>query len=265
MATLNEDLLYNTSITENERNVIQAVMKRGTILHSATPALWSITPTFSDAYPTATLSDSDFTFDSIESAILSLKAGNFILVVDNEDRENEGDLIIAAEDLTEEKAAFMIRYTSGVLCVPAVEERLKDLELPLMVEQNKDSFKTAYTITVDHKDTTTGISAADRARTVRALSDPSEPASNFNRPGHVFPLRYTPGGVLKRIGHTEASVDLCKLAGKRPVAAISEVILDTGSMARRNDLIPFARKWGIKLVTIADLVAYRLKHGLVEL
>ncbi len=244
-------------------------MKRGCIVHASTPALWTSTPILSDPYPVllspTESSPSAFTFDSIESAIADVKAGKFILVVDNEDRENEGDLIIAAEDLTEAKAAFMIRYTSGVLCVPATSERLQDLGLPLMVTRNKDSFKTAYTVTVDHRDTSTGISAADRALTVRALANPSESLESFNRPGHIFPLSYTPGGVLARQGHTEASIDFCKLAGKRPVAAISEVTTDAGTMARRNELIPFSKKWGIKLVTIADLVSYRVSHGLTEL
>ena len=158
--------------------------------------------------------------------------------------------------MTPEKAAFMIRYTSGVICVPATSERLDELELPLMVERNTDSMKTAYTITVDHTSTSTGISAADRSRTIQALADPRSKASDFNRPGHVFPLRYNPGGVLVRPGHTEAGVDFCKLAGKQPVAAISEVTLDNGVMAKRQDLIPFAKKWGLKLVTIKDLISH---------
>jgi 3,4-dihydroxy-2-butanone 4-phosphate synthase len=158
--------------------------------------------------------------------------------------------------MTPEKAAFMIRYTSGVICVPATQERLDELDLPLMVERNTDSMKTAYTITVDHKSTSTGISAADRSRTIQALANPNSKAGDFNRPGHVFPLRYNSGGVLARPGHTEAGVDFCKLAGKQPVAAISEVTLDNGVMARRQDLIPFAKKWGLKLVTIKDLISY---------
>ncbi|KAI8922961.1 DHBP synthase RibB-like alpha/beta domain-containing protein [Entophlyctis helioformis] len=202
-------------------------------------------------------------FDSIESALEDYRNGKFLVVVDNEDRENEGDLIIAGEDFTPEKAAFMIRYTSGVICAPASGDILDRLELPLMVPNNTDSFKTAYTISLDLKQgTTTGISAADRAATVRAMADPSSVPAAFSRPGHVFPLRAVPGGVLKRVGHTEASVDLCRLAGKRPVAAICEIVLDDGRMARRDDLRAFSNKFGLRMITIHDLVQYRMKHGL---
>ncbi|KAJ3032880.1 hypothetical protein HDV00_007014 [Rhizophlyctis rosea] len=204
--------------------------------------------------------DAGYEFDSIEDAVEEMKRGNFVVVVDNEDRENEGDLIIAAEDFSPEKAAFLIRHSSGIICVPMLGERLDELELPLMVtnKENTESLRTAYTITVDYKHgTTTGISAADRSATVRALSSPSSQPGDFNRPGHVFPLRYAPGGVLTRIGHTEASVDLCVLAGKQPVAAICEVALDDGTMARRGDLRAFAKRWGLKMITISDLVKFR--------
>ncbi|KAJ3286313.1 hypothetical protein HK104_009109 [Borealophlyctis nickersoniae] len=208
-----------------------------------------------------------YEFDSIEDAVEEIRRGNFIIAVDNEDRENEGDLIIAAEDFTPEKAAFMIRYTSGIICVPMVGARLDELELPLMVENNTESHRTAYTVTVDYKHgTTTGISAADRSATVKALGSPTTQPSDFARPGHVFPLRYAPGGVLTRVGHTEASVDFVKLAGNKKVAAatICEIALDDGTMARRDDLKVFAKRWGLKLVTIKDLVAYRVRHGLRE-
>jgi 3,4-dihydroxy-2-butanone 4-phosphate synthase len=167
--------------------------------------------------------------------------------------------------MTPEKAAFMIRYTSGVLCVPCTEKRLQALQLPLMVEKNTDSMKTAYTITVDHKETSTGISAADRSLTISRLANPTVLASEFNKPGHVFPLAYRQGGVLVRPGHTEASVDFCKLSGKEPVAAIAEVVLDNGQMARRTDLMIFAKNWRIKLVTIQDLIAYRKKNDLFHI
>lgn len=261
-------------------------MKRGQIMFTQNTSRFPQFPLFNAPYLSSTSEQLDIRFDTIESAIqdfrmffkkqglIQVGEGKFVLIVDNEDRENEGDLVIAAQDVTPEKAAFMIRYTrcitklltnSGVLCAPALCSRLEELGLPLMVERNTDSMKTAYTITVDHKDTTTGISAADRALTLRSLASPKSISSDFNRPGHVFPLMYTPGGVLKRTGHTEASIDFCLLSGKEPVAAISEVTLDNGHMARRNDLIPFAKTWGIKIVTISDLVAFRLEHGLVNL
>ncbi|RKO85186.1 3,4-dihydroxy-2-butanone 4-phosphate synthase, partial [Blyttiomyces helicus] len=207
----------------------------------------------------------EYEFDSIEDAIQDMQAGKFVVVVDNEDRENEGDLIIAGEHLTPEKAAFMIRYTSGMICVACEGEICDRLELPPMVEKNTESLRTAYTVSCDYNiGTTTGISAADRSATTRALADPSTLASALSRPGHVFPLRYTPGGVLKRVGHTEAAVDLCKLAGLRPAGALCEVALDDGTMARRPDLEIFARRWGLKLITISDIIKYRVRKGLVD-
>ncbi|TPX57416.1 3,4-dihydroxy-2-butanone-4-phosphate synthase [Powellomyces hirtus] len=203
-------------------------------------------------------------FDSIDDAIEAFRKGEFLVVVDNEDRENEGDLIIAGEDMTAAKAAFMIRYTSGLICVTVAQERLDSLQLPLMVAANTESMRTAYTISVDYKHgTTTGISAADRSATVRALADYSKTAEDFNRPGHVFPLRPVKGGSLKRVGHTEAALDFAKLAGKAPVAAICEVVMDDGRMARRDDLKVFAKQWGLRMVTINDLVKHRLAHNLV--
>ncbi|KAJ3310287.1 hypothetical protein HDV04_005132 [Boothiomyces sp. JEL0838] len=213
--------------------------------------------------PTAVNGSNKYEFDSIESALEEFKKGNFVVVVDNEDRENEGDLIISGEDFTPEKAAFMIRYTSGVICAPAVGSIFDRLKLPLMVENNTDSLKTAYTISIDAaKGTTTGISASDRSTTIKLLASPDCQPESFNRPGHVFPLRAVDGGVLKRVGHTEASIDLCRLSGKAPVAAISEICLDNGKMARRDDLIIFCKRWNLKLITINDLVNYRLKHNL---
>ncbi|KAJ3055058.1 hypothetical protein HK097_011621 [Rhizophlyctis rosea] len=215
-------------------------------------------PASSDA---RTANGEQYEFDSIEDAVEEIRNGNFVIVVDNEDRENEGDLIIAAEDFTTEKAAFMIRYTSGIICVPMLGERLNELELPLMVQNNTESLRTAYTITVDYAHgTTTGISAHDRSLTVRQLANSTSQPADFNRPGHVFPLRYARGGVLKRVGHTEASVDMCRLAGKQPVAAICEVALDNGKMARRDDLREFAKKWGLKMITISDLVKFRQRE-----
>ncbi|KAF8948850.1 hypothetical protein BGZ47_002010 [Haplosporangium gracile] len=205
-------------------------------------------------------------FDKVEDAIQDIADGKFIIAVDNEDRENEGDLIIAAEKVTTEQMAFLIRHSSGYVCVPTAPARLKELELPLMVPNNEDVWKTAYTITVDYAHgTTTGISAHDRALTARSLADPTKTAKDFNRPGHILPLRYADGGSIRRFGHTEASVDLCKLAKLQPVAVICELVNDRdGSMARRDDCYAFAKKHGIRLVTIADIIKYRQDHGLVE-
>lgn len=205
-------------------------------------------------------------FDRVEDAIQDIANGKFIIAVDNEDRENEGDLIIAAEKVTTEQMAFLIRHSSGYVCVPTAPARLKELELPLMVPNNEDVWKTAYTISVDYAHgTTTGISAHDRALTARSLADPTKTAKDFNRPGHILPLRYADGGSIRRFGHTEASVDLCKLAKLQPVAVICELVNDRdGSMARRDDCYAFAKKHGIRLVTIADIIKYRQDHGLVE-
>ncbi|KAF9977962.1 hypothetical protein BGZ73_004245 [Actinomortierella ambigua] len=204
-------------------------------------------------------------FNTIEEAVADIAAGKFVIAVDNEDRENEGDLIMAAEKITTEQMAFLIRYSSGYVCVPTAPERLEELELPLMVPKNQELMKTAYTITVDYAhNTTTGISAHDRALTCRALADPTQKAKDFNRPGHILPLRYEEGGSIRRFGHTEASVDLCKLAGMQPVAVICELVNDNGTMARRDDCYRFAQQHGIKLITIADLIAYRKTHGLIE-
>lgn len=200
-------------------------------------------------------------FNTIEDALAALAKGQMIVVVDDEDRENEGDLILAAEHATTESVAFMVRHTSGMLCVALQGERLDELELPLMVERNSDSMQTAYTVTVDYRHgTTTGISAADRSSTIRALVAPQAAASDFNRPGHVFPLRAVEGGVLQRPGHTEATVDLTLLAGLRPGGVLAEIVNDDGSMARRHDLEIFARTHGLLIITIADLVKYRQKQ-----
>jgi 3,4-dihydroxy 2-butanone 4-phosphate synthase/GTP cyclohydrolase II len=179
-------------------------------------------------------------------------------VVDDEDRENEGDLIVAAEKVTPQHIAFMVRYTSGLICLPMTAERLDELGLPLMVMENTDSHKTAFTVSIDVADgTTTGISAEDRANTIRAAVDRSNHAADFHRPGHVFPLRYQPGGVLVRPGHTEAAVDLATLAGLAPAGVLCEVVNDDGSMAKGERLQSFSEEHGIPVITIADLVAYR--------
>jgi 3,4-dihydroxy 2-butanone 4-phosphate synthase/GTP cyclohydrolase II len=194
----------------------------------------------------------------VEEAIATIARGEMVLVVDDEERENEGDLIVAAEKVTPQHIAFMVRYTSGLICLPMTGERLDELGLPLMVMENTDSHKTAFTVSIDVADgTTTGISAGDRANTIRATVDRSNHAADFHRPGHVFPLRYQPGGVLVRPGHTEAAVDLATLAGLAPAGVLCEVVNDDGSMAKGERLQAFAEEHGIPVITIADLVAHR--------
>ncbi|MDH3539872.1 MAG: bifunctional 3,4-dihydroxy-2-butanone-4-phosphate synthase/GTP cyclohydrolase II [Acidimicrobiia bacterium] len=194
----------------------------------------------------------------IEEAIEAIARGEFLVVVDDEDRENEGDLIIAADKVTPEAIAFMVRYTSGLICMPVVGERLDDLQLPLMVADNTDIHRTSFTVSVDYTPgTTTGISAEDRAATITAMIDPATRPSEMARPGHVFPLRYCEGGVLRRPGHTEAAVDFARLAGLFPAGVLCEIVNDDGTMARGADLERFAKEHGILLVTIADLIAYR--------
>lgn len=211
----------------------------------------------------------DLEFDSIESSIDAFRRGEFVVVLDSQDRENEGDLIIAAQDVTTEKMAFMIRYTSGIICTPLRSPHAISLSLPQMVNKNTDPNRTAYTISIDsnHDTVTTGISAHDRALTCRTLASKSVQASNFRRPGHVFPLRARDGGVRERLGHTEAAVELCRLAGKREVGVICELVDDgqevpgqaemkEPGMLRRDGCLKFARKWGLKICTIEDLVDY---------
>jgi 3,4-dihydroxy 2-butanone 4-phosphate synthase/GTP cyclohydrolase II len=194
----------------------------------------------------------------IEEAIEAIARGEFLVVVDDEDRENEGDLIIAADKVTPEAIAFMVRYTSGLICMPVVGERLDDLQLPLMVADNTDIHRTSFTVSVDYTPgTTTGISAEDRAATITAMINPATRPSEMARPGHVFPLRYCEGGVLRRPGHTEAAVDFARLAGLFPAGVLCEIVNDDGTMARGADLERFAKEHGILLVTIADLIAYR--------
>jgi 3,4-dihydroxy 2-butanone 4-phosphate synthase/GTP cyclohydrolase II len=196
--------------------------------------------------------------DSVERAVAEIAAGRPVVVVDDANRENEGDLIAAAALMTPELMAFMIRYTSGVICVPLTGETLDRLQLPLMTPHNTERMRTAFTVSVDARDgITTGISAADRARTVRALVDSATEAYELVRPGHVFPLRYAPGGVLRRPGHTEAAVDLARLAGLPPAGVLAEVVNDDGTMARLPALRAFADTHGLALISIAQLIEYR--------
>ncbi len=204
--------------------------------------------------------DDNNVFDSVEDCIADCAAGKFVIVCDDENRENEGDLIIAAEKMTPAAMNVMVTHARGLVCVPTTSERLVELGIDDMVRLNRDKKGTAFTVTVDAATgVSTGISAADRARTVRLLGDPSACADAFVSPGHVNPLRARPGGVLERAGHTEAAVDLTRLAGMYPCAAICEIMNDDGSMARLPDLIEFKRKHGYRLMTVASLINYRLK------
>ena len=200
-------------------------------------------------------------FSSIEEAVAQIAAGRPVVVVDDADRENEGDIIFAAEAATPELVGFTIRYTSGVICVPLTNEDCDRLELPPMHHTNQDRRGTAFTVSVDAREgVSTGISAADRARTIRLLAAPDTGAGGLSRPGHVFPLRAKEGGVLRRPGHTEAAVDLARMAGLRPAGALCELINDDGSMMRLPELVAFAEGHGLALITIADLIAYRRRH-----
>lgn len=195
---------------------------------------------------------------TIEEALEDFKQGKILVVIDDEDRENEGDFICAAELCTPDIMNVMIKYGSGFVCAPTTAERLQQLQIPMMVEANSSRLGTAMTVTVDAKiGTTTGVSAEDRATTVRRLSDPNARGSDFTKPGHIVPLRAARGGVLRRAGHTEASVDLCRLAGLQPMGVLAEVMNDDGTMARTPQLFEIAEKFGYKVITIADLIAYR--------
>ena len=200
-------------------------------------------------------------FASIPEAIEEIREGRIVIVVDDADRENEGDLIMAAEMVTPEALAFIVRHSSGLVCVPMVGERLDELHIPLMVAANTDHQRTAFTVSVDaRRGVTTGISASDRATTIRAMIDPATKPQDISRPGHIFPLRYREGGVLKRAGHTEAAVDLARLAGLYPAGVLCETVNDDGTMARLPDLIGFAEIHGLRIISIADLIQYRRKE-----
>ncbi len=204
----------------------------------------------------------EFKLNTIEEAIEDIRDGKFVIVVDDEDRENEGDFIIAAEKITPEHVNFMLRYGRGVLCAPITEERCHELNLDMQVHDNTSMLGTPFTVTVDNLEDgcTTGVSMHDRASTIRALADPKTRPEQLGRPGHINPLRARNGGVLVRAGHTEASVDLARLAGLQPAAALIEIINEDGTMARMPQLQEVARQHGLKIVTIKDLIAYRVAH-----
>src|SRR5437867_4694575 len=205
-------------------------------------------------------------FDAIESVVADLQKGKMVIVVDDADRENEGDLIMAAEHATPEAINFMAKHGRGLICVPTTEERLKQLGVERMVLQNRETFKTDFQVSVDAAaGITTGISAADRARTIQVMADPTAVPEDLVQPGHVFPLRAKPGGVLQRAGHTEAAVDLVHLAGCRRIGVICEIMNDDGAMARLTELLKLAQKHQLKICTIEDLIHYRrTREKLVE-
>lgn len=200
-------------------------------------------------------------FDTIEDVLADIAAGRLVIVTDDEHRENEGDLIMAAQKAAPEAIALMIRHCSGIICVPAEEAWLRRLALEPMVAQNRDAHRTDFTVSVDAAEgVTTGISAADRARTIRLLADPATRAEQLARPGHVFPLRARPGGVLERPGHTEATVDLVRLAGLNPVGVLCELVNDDGTVQRLPQIVEFKKKFALKLISIAQLIEYRREH-----
>ncbi len=206
-----------------------------------------------------------YKFNSIDEAIEDIKAGKMIIVVDDPDRENEGDLLMAAEKVTPKDINFMAKYGRGLICMPLDKKRLKELEIQPMVEDNTDNHETAFTVSIDYIDTTTGISAYERAFTIQKVLDESANKDDFRRPGHIFPLKAREGGVLKRSGHTEAAVDLAKLAGLKSAGVICEIMNDDGTMSRTPELIEFAQEHKLKIITIADLISYRRhKEKLVE-
>ena len=202
----------------------------------------------------------NFKLATIEEAIKDFKEGKFVIVVDDEDRENEGDLIMAAEMITPEKVNFMLKNARGVLCAPITLSRCEELDLPRQVVNNTSVLGTPFTVTIDKLEgCTTGVSAHDRAATIKALTDPKSTPQTFGRPGHINPLYAQDNGVLRRSGHTEATIDLCRLAGLYPAGALMEIMNEDGSMARMPELQKLATEWGVKIITIAELIAYRLK------
>ena len=209
----------------------------------------------------------DWKLNSIDEAIQDIRNGKFVIVVDDEDRENEGDLICAAEKITPEMVNFMLKEARGILCAPITISRCEELDLPHQVVENTSVLGTPFTITVDKLEgCTTGVSAHDRAATIRALADPTSTPQTFGRPGHVNPLYAQENGVLKRSGHTEAAIDLCKMAGLYPAGALMEIMNEDGTMARMPQLMAFARQHNMKIITIKDMIAYRLKQdSLVEM
>eukprot|EP00455_Lapot_gusevi_P002408 TRINITY_DN1095_c0_g1_i1.p1 TRINITY_DN1095_c0_g1~~TRINITY_DN1095_c0_g1_i1.p1 ORF type:complete len:319 (-),score=58.47 TRINITY_DN1095_c0_g1_i1:25-981(-) len=253
-----------TAITNQDTSAIHPLVKSIVSLLKREPV--SYTPSSSESISDAKQDDDLET--RVERALRAFAAGDFVVVADSEDRENEGDLIIAAEKATPEKIAFLVYYATGLVCVSITGERCEQLELPQMVQKNTDHHGTAFTVSVDYKHgTSTGISAADRAATIRALANPNVTPADFHRPGHIFPLRARPGGVLVRPGHTEAAVDLCKMSTPPlyPAAAICELCHPDGTMIRGPKLKEFAARHNLCFLTIADMIAYRQLKNLIDI
>lgn len=208
----------------------------------------------------------EYKLNSVEDAVKDFKEGKFVIVVDDEDRENEGDLIVAAEKIDDEKVNFMLKHARGVLCAPITISRCDELDLPRQVQDNTSVLGTPFTVTVDKLEgCTTGVSAHDRAATIRALADPASTPQTFGRPGHINPLYAQDNGVLRRSGHTEAAIDLCRMAGLYPAGALMEIMNEDGTMARLPQLLEFGREYGLKVISIKDMIAYRLKReSLIE-
>ena len=208
----------------------------------------------------------DVRLSTVEDAIKDFKEGKFVIVVDDEDRENEGDLIIAAEKIDADKVNFMLKHARGVLCAPITISRCDELDLPHQVSENTSMLGTPFTVTIDKLEgCTTGVSAHDRAETIKALADPNSTAQTFGRPGHINPLYAQDNGVLRRSGHTEAAIDLCKMAGLYPAGALMEIMNEDGTMARLPQLLEFAKEWDLKVISIKDMITYRLKkESLIE-
>lgn len=202
----------------------------------------------------------DFKLNMIEEALEDLKLGKMIIIVDDENRENEGDLVVAAEFATPDAINFMVKEARGIVCTPMLEKDLNRLQIPLMVEHNTDNHETAFTVSIDHVSTTTGVSPFERSKTILALLDKHADPQDFRRPGHVFPLKYRAGGVLVRTGHTEASIDMCRLAGLKETSVICEITNDDGTMSRMADLQIFAQKHNLKMISVAELIEYRKFH-----
>ena len=209
----------------------------------------------------------DVRLNSIEEAVEDFKEGKFVIVVDDEDRENEGDLIIAAEKIDADKVNFMLKHARGVLCAPITISRCDELDLPHQVSENTSMLGTPFTVTIDKLEgCSTGVSAHDRAETIKALADPNSTSKTFGRPGHINPLYAQDNGVLRRSGHTEAAIDLCKMAGLYPAGALMEIMNEDGTMARLPQLLKFAKEWGLKVISIKDMIEYRLKkESLIEI
>ena len=201
-------------------------------------------------------------FSKVEEAIKDIQRGRFVVMVDDENRENEGDLVLAAEKATPSKINYMIKNARGIMCLPVIGSRLDELNIPLMVENSNDRFNTQFTVSVDFKkNTTTGVSVFDRLATIKAILDPNTKPEDLFKPGHVFPLRASSNGVLERAGHTEAAVDLVRLSGLYPAAVIAEIMNEDGSMAKLDDLEKFLEKHELKIITIKDLINYRKKNN----